>query len=138
MKKLTRREFLKMLGIAGAGVAASQIPLKETPPDSPSAMMERAGGAILDGWTKAIRPTLCTHSPNTGRPTDADALPTYRIYDNETGAVILAGTMTRLGNGLYTVGNDCGIRIKDGKSYTIYMSANVEGSRGTANEKIIA
>ena len=31
MKKLTRREFLKLLGIAGVGVVASQIPVKGKP-----------------------------------------------------------------------------------------------------------
>ena len=32
MKKLTRRDFLKLAGLAIAGAVASQIPIKDTPP----------------------------------------------------------------------------------------------------------
>ena len=31
MKELTRRDFLKLLGLAGVGAYASQIPARETP-----------------------------------------------------------------------------------------------------------
>lgn len=37
-----------------------------------------------------------THDPDTGSETDANAVPTYRVYENETTTPILAGSMAKL------------------------------------------
>jgi len=55
MKKLSRRDFLKLTGLAIAGAVASQIPIKETPPYSPSVMMESAGRQAVDGFAEGIK-----------------------------------------------------------------------------------
>lgn len=80
--------------------------------------------------------TICTHDPDTGVLTDADAPPAYRVYEDETGAAILNGTMTILDNvnttGFYseqiacTVGNG----FEHGRSYNIYIEATVDGDTG--------
>lgn len=36
-----------------------------------------------------------THSPSTGAQTDADSVPTYRIYEDETTTPILTGSMAK-------------------------------------------
>ena len=40
--------------------------------------------------------SICTHDPDTGVLTDADALPAYRVYEDETAVPILTGTMAKL------------------------------------------
>ena len=37
-----------------------------------------------------------THDPDTGVATDADTVPAYRIYEDETGTPILTGSMALL------------------------------------------
>lgn len=80
--------------------------------------------------------SVCTHDPDTGVLTDADAVPAYRVYENETGTAILTGTMAILDNanttGFYTETIACTVAngFEDGKSYTIYVSATVDGDTG--------
>lgn len=78
-----------------------------------------------------------THTPATGAATDADSVPTYRVYEDETGTAILTGSMAKLDDanttGFYseqiTLSAANGLEV--GKSYTIYVSATVGGIVGT-------
>ena len=80
--------------------------------------------------------SICTHDPDTGVLTDADAAPTYRIYEDETATAILTGSMAVLdtGNttGFYTeliaVTTANGFEV--GKTYTIYIEATVDSDKG--------
>lgn len=95
--------------------------------------------SYLGSWKIDDYLTFCanTHDPDTGVATDADAVPAYRVYEDETGTPILIGTMTLLDDantaGFYseqiqlTVAND----FEKGKCYTIYISAAVGGDAGT-------
>jgi len=72
-----------------------------------------------------------THAVATGVATDADAVPSYRVYEDETGTPILTGTMALLDSantaGFYseqiTLSAANGFEV--GKSYTIYISATL-------------
>lgn len=78
-----------------------------------------------------------THSASTGAATDADAVPTYRIYEDETGTAILAGNMALLDGsntaGFYSeqVTLSAANGFEKGKCYTIYISAAVSSVTGT-------
>jgi len=80
--------------------------------------------------------SVATHDPNTGVLTDADAVPAYRIYEDETPAPILTGNMAKLDDadttGFYTESIACTAvsGFEDGKSYTIYIVATVDGDQG--------
>ena len=80
--------------------------------------------------------TVCTHDPDTGVLTDAAAVPAYRVYEGETGAAILTGNMAKLDDanttGFYSEQLACtsGNGFEDGKSYSIYVSATVDGDLG--------
>jgi len=82
--------------------------------------------------------SICTHDPDTGVLTDADAPPTYRVYEDETGspAAILTGSMAKLddGNttGFYTETITCssGNGFEVGKTYTVYIEATVDSDTG--------
>ena len=80
--------------------------------------------------------SVCCHDPDTAVLTDADAAPIYRIYEDETAVPILTGTMAILDNanttGFYTERVACTAAngFEDGKSYTIYISATVDGATG--------
>ena len=69
--------------------------------------------------------------------TDADAVPTYRVYEDETGTAILNGSMAKLDDanttGFYSEQIACTAAngFEDGKSYTIYISATVDSIVGT-------
>lgn len=88
--------------------------------------------AIGDNLTFSIT----THDPDTGVLTDADDAPTYRVYEDETAAAILNGAMTVLDDvnttGFYTEQISCTAAngFEDGKSYTIYIEATVDGDTG--------
>jgi hypothetical protein len=77
-----------------------------------------------------------THDPETHIVSDADNLPLYRIYEDETPTPILTGQMTKLDDantvGLYTEKIACtalnGFSVS--KSYTIYVEATVDGYTG--------
>lgn len=78
-----------------------------------------------------------THDPDTGVATDADAVPTYRVYENETGTAILTGSMAKLDDantvGFYSEGIQLtaanGFEL--GKQYVIYITATVDSDVGT-------
>lgn len=80
--------------------------------------------------------SITTHDPDTGVLTDADAVPDYRVYEDETAAAILTGSMAKLDDanttGFYTEQIACttanGFEV--GKSYTIYIEATVDSDQG--------
>jgi hypothetical protein len=80
--------------------------------------------------------SVTTHDPDTGVLTDADAVPDYRIYEDETAAAILTGSMALLDGanttGFYTELIACttanGFEV--GRSYTIYIEATVDSDQG--------
>lgn len=80
--------------------------------------------------------TVMTHDPDTGVLTDADAVPAYRIYEDETGAAILNGNMAKLDDanttGFYSELIACtsGNGFEVGKSYNIYIVATVDSDQG--------
>ena len=80
--------------------------------------------------------SITTHDPDTGVLTDADAAPSYRIYEDETGTAILTGTMAKLDDanttGFYTEQVACTVAngFEDDKSYTIYIEATVDSDTG--------
>ena len=80
--------------------------------------------------------SVCTHDPDTGVLTDADAVPAYRVYEDETDPPILTGNMAKLDDddttGFYTESIACtsGNGFENGKSYTVYIVATVDGDQG--------
>jgi hypothetical protein len=80
--------------------------------------------------------SICTHDPDTGVLTDADAAPSWRIYEDETTSSILNGTMDKLDDanttGFYTelVAVTAGNGFEDGKTYTVYVEATVDSDTG--------
>lgn len=80
--------------------------------------------------------TVMTHDPDTGVLTDADAVPTYRLYEDETATPILTGSMAKLDDanttGFYSELIACtsGNGFEAGKSYNIYVIATVDSDQG--------
>jgi hypothetical protein len=80
--------------------------------------------------------SICTHDPDTGILTDADAPPEYRLYAGETGTPVLTGTMDKLDDahttGFYAEAIACtaGNGFVTGLSYTLYIEATVDGNTG--------
>jgi hypothetical protein len=80
--------------------------------------------------------SVCTHDPDTGVLTDADAAPDYRLYEDETATPILTGIMAKLDDanttGFYTELVACSAEngFEVGKSYTIYVAATVDSDTG--------
>ncbi len=80
--------------------------------------------------------SITTHDPDTGVLTDADSVPTYRVYEDETATAILTGSMAKLDDanttGFYTEQIACtaanGFEV--GKSYTVYITATVDSDTG--------
>lgn len=78
-----------------------------------------------------------THAPATGAATDADAVPTYRIYEDETGTAIANGSMAKLDDtntlGFYSerIQLLTATGFEAGKCYTIYVSGTVGSVEGT-------
>jgi hypothetical protein len=78
-----------------------------------------------------------THSVASGAATDADAVPSYRVYEDETGTPILTGNTALLDSantaGFYSeqITLSAANGFEKGKSYTIYISATVGGVVGT-------
>jgi hypothetical protein len=81
--------------------------------------------------------TVNTHNPSTGAAADADAVPAYRVYEDETGTAILSGNMAKLDDantlGFYSeqITLSAANGFEKGKSYNIYISAAVGGVTGT-------
>jgi hypothetical protein len=80
--------------------------------------------------------TITTHDPDTGVLTDASASPDYRVYEDETAAAIDTGKMDKLDadntTGFYAHTLTCssGNGYEDGKTYSIYIEATVDGDKG--------
>lgn len=80
--------------------------------------------------------SVTTQRVDTGAATDADSVPTYRIYEDETGTAILTGSMAKLDDanttGFYSELIACtsGNGFENGKSYTIYIAATVNSVAG--------
>jgi len=80
--------------------------------------------------------TICTHDPDTGESMDAGAPPTYRVYEDETGAAIMSGTMTLLDDpntvGFYSERVECSLAhgFEAGRSYNVYIRAVVDAHPG--------
>ena len=83
--------------------------------------------------------TFCcnTHDPDTGVATDADSVPTYRVYEDETATPILTGSTALLDSantaGFYSerIQLTAANGLEKGKCYTIYISATVDSDVGT-------
>ena len=77
--------------------------------------------------------TCNTHDVSTGGETDADSVPTYRIYEDETETPILTGSMSKLDDSNTTGQYSEQIELTDangferGKCYSIRVSATVGG-----------
>lgn len=88
--------------------------------------------------------TAVTHKVDTGVLTDADSVPSYRIYEDETGTAILTGSMAKLDDtnttGFYSeqITLSAANGFENGKSYAIYISATVNSIVGgqTFNFKV--
>jgi hypothetical protein len=80
--------------------------------------------------------TAATHTASTGAVTDADAVPAYRVYEDETGTAILTGNMAKLDDagttGFYSeqITLSAANGFEKGKSYTILITAAVGGVTG--------
>ena len=78
-----------------------------------------------------------THRFDTGAATDADGVPTYRIYEDETASPILTGSTALLDSvntaGFYSerVQLTAANGLEKGKTYTIYITATVNSVEGT-------
>ena len=90
--------------------------------------------------------TVDTHTVTTGAVTDADSVPTYRIYEDETGTPILTGSMAKLDDagttGFYseqiTLSAANGFEV--GKCYSIRTTTAVNSvtAANSYNFKVIA
>ena len=95
--------------------------------------------AYLGAWKidDNLTVVINTHIASTGGATDATGSPTYRVYEDETGAAILNGTFAKLDDanttGFYSeqVTLSAGNGFEKGKSYSLYASAVVGSQTGT-------
>jgi hypothetical protein len=78
--------------------------------------------------------SICTHDPETSVLTDADAAPDYWVYEDETAAEIISGTMakfdTKTGHYTELIGCTAVAGFKNGKTYTIFINATVGSDKG--------
>lgn len=78
-----------------------------------------------------------THNVATGAATDADSVPSWRCYEDETGTAILTGSMAKLDDagttGFYSeqIALSAANGFEKGKCYTVYISATVNSITGT-------
>jgi hypothetical protein len=88
--------------------------------------------------------TVVTHRVDTGALTDADSVPSYRVYEDETATAILTGSMAKLDDtnttGFYSeqLTLSAANGFENGKSYSIYITAAVNSVTGgqTFNFKV--
>lgn len=79
---------------------------------------------------------------DTGNATDADAVPSYRVYEDETATPILTGTMALLDSantaGFYSeqITLSAANGFEKGKSYAIYIAATVNSIAGTTHHTL--
>lgn len=94
-------------------------------------------GMFLGNWDidDYLTFTACTHD-DTGAAADADAVPGYAIYEDETATAIVSGNMTRLGavTGFYTerVQLTAAAGFEAGKMYAIRVEAVMGGVMAAA------
>jgi len=80
--------------------------------------------------------TCNTHTPSTGAAVDADAVPGYRVYEDETGTPLLTGSMAKLDDdnttGFYSeqITLSAANGFEAGKCYTIRITGVVGGVTG--------
>lgn len=80
-----------------------------------------------------------THDPSDGSASDADAPPTYRVYEQETTTPILTGSMALLDSvnttGFYSesIALSAANGFEVGKNYSVYIEAAVGGVTGTTH-----
>lgn len=93
----------------------------------------------LGSWKIDDDLTFCvnTHAAATGAATDADAVPAFRVYEDETGTPIGTGNMAKLDDantvGFYSeqINLIAASGFEKGKTYNIYVSAAVSSVTGT-------
>jgi hypothetical protein len=96
------------------------------------------------GDSNTLTFSVTTHDPNTGVLTDADAVPSYRIYEDETAVPILTGNMAKLDDanttGFYTetITTSAGNGFENGKTYNIYIEATVDSDKGGMSYAFVA
>ena len=79
--------------------------------------------------------SICTHDPDTGVLSDATST-LYYVYEDETAADILTGTLAKLDDaattGFYTETIACTVAngFEVGKTYTVYIEATVDSDKG--------
>lgn len=80
-----------------------------------------------------------THRFDTGAATDADSVPSYRVYEDETSTPILTGNMALLDSsntaGFYSeqITLSAANGFEKGKSYTVYIQATVNSVTGATH-----
>jgi len=88
--------------------------------------------------------SICTHDPDTGVLTDADVVPDYRVYEDINETAILTGDIDSGTGGAadeFDTANTTGFYLKqlactaangfeENKTYTIYITATVDGDTG--------
>lgn len=85
---------------------------------------------------------VTTVSNVTGEPTDADSVPTYRVYEDETATPILTGSMALLDSantdGWYSEQITCSAAngFEAGKSYRIRIASVVGGANGATERQL--
>jgi hypothetical protein len=83
-----------------------------------------------------------SHAAATGAATDGDGVPTYRIYEDETGTAILTGSMAKLDDanttGFYSerIQLTAANGFEVGKTYTIYYTVTVSSVVGTGSAHV--
>jgi hypothetical protein len=94
--------------------------------------------SFLGSWKiddNLIFPAI-THRFDTGALTDADAVPAYRVYEDETSTAILTGNMAKLDDtnttGFYSeqIALSAANGFEKGKCYTVYITAAVNSVTG--------
>jgi hypothetical protein len=86
--------------------------------------------------------TVSTHTASTGAVTDADSVPTYRVYEDETSTAILTGSMAKLDDtnttGFYSeqLTLSAANGFEKGKSYNIVIAATVGGVTGNTTRTL--
>lgn len=98
--------------------------------------------SYLGSWAIDNVLTFCanTHRFDTGTATDADSVPSYRVYEDETATPLLTGSMALLDStntaGFYSeqITLSAANGFEKGKCYTIYISAAVNSVTGTTSK----
>lgn len=81
--------------------------------------------------------TACTHSTSDGSGIDADSVPSYRVYEDETATAILTGNMAKLDDantvGFYSekIQLTAANGFEYDKTYNIYIEGVVSSVTGT-------